>query len=69
MLEAGGTTLVRKKSCSITIRRWTRRILGEMSRFGTFSPNNRGSVDFKDGVELNSGQSGKICLSSYFCRT
>lgn len=42
ILAAGGTTLVRKKSCSITIRRWTLLTRGEISLLGTFSPYNRG---------------------------
>lgn len=38
ILEAGGTTFVRKKSCNITILRCTLLTLGEIILFGTASP-------------------------------
>lgn len=38
ILDAGGLTFVRKKSCSITSRRWTFLFLGDMKRNCNWSP-------------------------------
>lgn len=42
IFEAGGWTLVLKKSCSITILAWTRLSRVEISLLGNLSPYNRG---------------------------